>query len=167
MRGFLITFLLSGAGGLVGVRVVAWLDQRYRQPPVSFASDDVAYFPRAVMLRSGAMALVAAWASILAAFLSIALASLGHSATTSVFVTLLGLFFGCASLYVAVAALVRCPKCDMRVFSQPSLPPYPDVFAGLTGFGATALRVTMRSQFRCVHCGQRFVLNSAFPIGPA
>ncbi len=167
MRSFLISFLVSAAAGVVGVRIAAWVDQRYRGPATSFASHAAERFPHGVMLRTGATALVIAWALIPAAVLSVVVSLVGGPGTASVFVTLLGLFFGCAALYVTAATVIRCPKCDKRVFDQPSRPPYPEKFGGLIGFGATALRVTVRHEFRCVHCGQRFVLNSIRDKRPA
>ena len=162
MRTFVIQFLFSAVAGLVGTQIVAWLDQRYRRSGVSLASHAALRFPRVMMLRAGAMALVTAWVVILAAVLSLMIMTVvpGRSEITSIFVILLGLFFGCGALYTTVAVLVRCPQCDKRVFDQPSQPPYPDTFGGLTGFGATALRITVRREFRCAHCGQRFVVNS-------
>ena len=163
MRTFVIQFVVSAAAGLVGVRIAAWLDQRYRRPGVSFDSNAVASFPRSVMLGNGAMALITAWVAILAAVLSVMV----WPKTMALFVVLLGLFFSCVALYTTAALRVRCPKCDRRVFDQPSQPPYPEEFGGLSGFGATALRIVVRREVRCVHCGQRFIVSSRRAAGTA
>ena len=162
MSHFAIAFLTSLAGGILAALLTAWLDGRYRPPVISHSSDLPQVFPASLALRTGALAMAGAWASLLLCLASLIMASTGlYRGSWLMFGATLGLFIGLVLLYTSVAFVLRCPRCTRRIFGQGTTrPPYSETVFGVEGWGAVVLRVAVRKQFRCMHCGQRFAIQS-------
>jgi len=165
MSSFAIAFLSSLAGGILAALLTAWLDGRYRAQVVSHGSDPIQVFPASLVLRTGALSMVGAWASLIICVASVIVASTGvYRGNGLLFGATLGLFIGLVVLYTSVAFVLRCPRCTRRIFSQGTTrPPYSEPVCGVEGWGAVVLRVVARGQFRCMHCGQRFAIHSPNP----
>jgi hypothetical protein len=160
VNSFAIGFFISVVGGFLASLLVNWLDRRFRLPSTSLGEAPVEFFPRPLLLRIGSISVVCAWACLLAFLLLVILASTGVYRSAWPAVGAIGSFFGLAVLYTFIAFTLRCPKCRRHVFVQwTTRPPHSEKFLGLEGWGALALKAAARGEFRCMYCGQRFVVT--------
>jgi hypothetical protein len=164
MRNSVIVFFASAIGGLVSAWLIAWSDRRYQVPGASFVGDPTVSFPAAAALKAGAVALVAAWLSVLLVIASVVLSSLLSIRLLVLLAVPVGLLAGFLGVFIWAAVRVRCPKCNRRVLDQPSQPPFPQEFFGLGGSAATVLKIVANGVFRCVHCGQPFTTKRSATV---
>jgi hypothetical protein len=166
MEEFFLALSASVLAALAAALVGRWVDQRLAPPVQNFVSADIKIVPHGLTLKIGAVAVVAAWASILillalgiwALIVERALGSPIPGEINTLIVLSLGAFVAFMTVYGIAAYLVRCARCNRRVLAQAlGQTPFSERFGGLTGWGAVVLSVLARGTFRCLYCGQRYL----------
>jgi small-conductance mechanosensitive channel len=153
-------FLASFVGGLIAAVIVHLLDRLVSVPTVSFTDSAVSPYPHSLRLRVASYSVFCAWGSLL-----IFLAVLGLVAATELRPTHLAIwtfaaFTGFVVLYLALAIPLKCPKCKERITIQwTSEPKHTERVWGMDGWASVIVRVATTGRFRCMYCGQRFILS--------
>ena len=158
MNTFAVAFVGSLVGGVLAGLFGQWADTRYRAPPVELGAANVVRFPRAALLRLTSLIVFFVWSSIVGFFALLSATFLGFfRPPESLVLMALGFMLSCAALYLSLAFILRCPKCQRQVLIQMSSnPPHAEKLWQMDDWASVVVRILFLGCFRCMHCGQRY-----------
>ena len=162
MSSFALAFLASLIGGFIATVLVALIDRYLPLPSRNFARESPVYFPHPARLLAASIVVFGAWFCLLVFFLSLALTAVGLVKSQTFVLASLGVFLGLAVVYLGLALTLRCPNCKKHVTVQwGSTPPFAEPMLKLDGWASVIARVALKRRFRCMYCGQQFLVTRA------
>lgn len=153
MTPLLGTLAAAMLAGLIGSVV----DAKFRHPAREFSVSEIEPAPRLIVIRIAATFVFSAWVALVAFLLSIVLAKANVWQSEPLTLGSLSLVVTAGVIYLAAAALVKCPKCGRPLlFQWVTQPKFAEPYRGLDGWASIIVRVVLRKPFRCMYCGQRY-----------
>ena len=158
MTSFAVAFLASLIGGVLATAIVALIDRYVPVPAQSFLAEPPVYFPRPFRLRAVSFLVVAVWLSLIV-FVVCLIVGLSSVRSGALIFGSFGAFVALAFAYLVLAFTLRCPKCQKHVTIQwGSEPPYGERVLGMDGWASVIAQVVLQRRFRCMYCGQQFLV---------
>ncbi len=155
---FIVAFAASFIGSVLAATIIGFLDRRFRAPARAFPAEPVEGFPKPFALLAASYSLIVSWVMLISLLVALALGLAGWRSDTVV-VVLLGSFLGFVGLYIPLAVRARCRKCGKHVTIQwIKRPPFSEPLLGVDAWAAVVLRLVIHRRFRCMYCGQRYLV---------
>jgi hypothetical protein len=159
---FVLTFLAGVAIGPLSAAVTSWCNKRFPPLTYSYGSDPGVPYPKAQLLRIAVFCMFLVLGSFIAVIFLLILALIGLIPDVrSLLIATNAVFLGTGALYIAIASMIRCPKCTRHLLIQwTDRPQYVEkTKLGAEGGTAILLKAAMNHDFRCMECGQSFCLK--------
>lgn len=145
--------------------LVDMLDKRYRPPNINCILAVKINYPKARMLMLACGIVFIVWLTIALFFLSVVLAStdpshIPESLPATALSVLLYALPTLTVLYFGLSVFLRCSKCHRSILNESSTKvPHVEPYLCMDGWSSVVLRALFKSQFRCMHCGQRYSIK--------
>ena len=162
---FVIMFLGSIAAAWLSAALAGWANKRFPLLVQSCSSDPAQAFPKVRRLKTAAWGTFLAWGCIVALVSLPILASVGVVSNShfldSLFISTFAILLGTSALTITIGSLIRCPKCMRHLLIQwTERPPFAEkTKSGIDAWAAIVLRAGTNQNFRCMYCGQHFLMK--------
>lgn len=167
MRSFLFAFFTSLIGGVCITAVVLALRRYEPRTTADFSQSEVLRYGRSLLLKSASVIVVTGWlfyllalGAIPAAVISAFTGAFQTEQALMVFLFSFGATIVSSFLYTLHAVFLRCAKCSRRLTVQwtKEPPKFSRKVWFLRGWGALILDVLINKKFRCMYCGQWYLV---------